>query len=121
MWDNKSMNKKEVIKELSGEYPGKKIIEIPEDNPREIICEISPGVAIAVIDKSEPHYHKEMTETYEILRGDLDVYKDNIKSSLSIGDKITIEPGVIHYAIGDETWVEVTANPPWSSEDHFFV
>lgn len=115
------MNTQKVVEQLSNKYPGKKIIKIPEYNPKEIICEISPGIAIAVIDKSEPHYHKQIAENYEILKGDLDIYKDNNKHSLTVGDKLIIEPGVIHYAIGDETWVKVTASPPWTPEDHILT
>jgi len=118
---NNPMDTEEVIKELSNKYPGKKIIKIPEDNPTEIICEISPGIVISVIDKSESHYHKEMTETYEILKGSLDVYKDGDKQILVTGDRIVIEPGVVHYAIGDETWIKVIANPPWTPEDHILM
>ena len=114
------MDTGKVIKELSKKYPGKKIIKLPEDNPTEIICEIEPGFAVAVIDKSEPHFHKKTTEIYEIMEGNLTVYIDNKEYELKEGGRLTIEPGKIHYAEGYETWVKVYSEPPWTTEDHIF-
>jgi mannose-6-phosphate isomerase-like protein (cupin superfamily) len=115
------MDVTKIVKELSNKYPNKKIIKLPEDNPREIICEISPGIAIAVIDKSELHYHKEITETYEMLKGDLVIYKNNEEYKLKSGENLIIEPGVAHCAVGNEAWVRVVANPPWTPDDHILI
>jgi len=122
------MNAKKVITELSQKYPGKKIIKLPEDNPTEILCEIDPAtnhpqksVAISIIDKSEPHYHKKATETYKVIKGNLSMVIDGQKNKLEAGDSLSIKPRDIHYAIGDETWVEVYSEPGWVPEDHILV
>jgi len=124
----KSMNTKKIIKELSQKYPGKRIIKLPEDNPTEIICEIDPatnhpdkGVAVAVIDKSEPHYHKAATEIYKIIKGELTVSVNNQEYKLKEGNTLTVKPGEIHHAVGNETWVEVYSEPGWTQEDHILT
>jgi len=118
------MDKGKVIKELEEKYPGKKILK----NPGEIVCETNPaknpgerGTAVAVIDWSLAHYHKKTIETYKVLMGELRVFKDGKSCKLGVGDKLIINPGEIHYATGDETWVEVIATPGWTIEDHFSV
>ncbi len=122
------MNTNQVISELSKKYPDKKIVRNKKDNPTEIICEIDPvtehperSIAVAVIDRSEPHYHKESTETYEVMRGELMINKDGKEYKLKKGDKLTIKPGEVHYAIGNETWVKVYSSPGWTPEDHLLI
>ena len=65
------MNVIRVVSELTKKYPGKKIILNTPENTTEIICEIEPtqlypekSLAVAVVDKIRPHYHKKLTETY---------------------------------------------------------
>ncbi|MDP2864166.1 MAG: cupin domain-containing protein [bacterium] len=122
------MNTEKVIRELFQKYPGKKIIKLPEDNPAEIICEIDPaidhpekGIAIAIIDKSEPHYHKKITERYKITKGELTVFINNQGHKFKEGDSLTVKPGEIHYAVGNETWAEVNSEPRWTQEEHILV
>ena len=122
------MNTNQVISELSKKYPDKKIVRNEKDNPTEIICEVDPvtehperSVAIAVINKSEPHYHKKSTETYEVMKGELMINKDGREYKLREGDKLTIKPGEVHYAIGNETWVKVYSSPGWIPEDHLLI
>lgn len=122
------MNANQIINELSKKYPGKKIIRNKEDNPTEIICEIDPAIkhpersfVIAVIDKSEPHYHKETTETYEVAEGELMINRDGKEYKLKKGDKLTIKPEEVHYAIGNETWVKVYSKPGWIPGDHILI
>ncbi len=119
------MDTNKVVAELQHKYPGKKIIKLPEDSPTEILCEYEPtenhpewSEAISVLDKSVPHYHKVLTETYEIQKGGLVVYKGKEKLRLKEGDTLVIEPGVIHWAEGSETWIKVSSNPGWAPEDH---
>jgi len=107
-----------IIKELSQKYPGRKIIKNNKENTTEIICEIEPGFAIAVIDKSEPHFHKKTTEVYEVIKGEISIYKDKRGYKLKKGRKLTIKPKEIHYAIGNETWVKVYSEPAWTPKDH---
>lgn len=117
------MNSEKVIKELKENYPDKNIICLPEESPKEIICESDRknGIAIAVIDKSEPHYHKNLTETYKILSGELNLIINEENFLLKPGKTKTIAPNQTHYAIGNETWVEIKANPPWTPEDHILI
>ena len=119
------MNHKNVITELEKKYPGKLIIKLPENEPTEILCEIEStadhpeySMAISVIDKSVPHYHKEVTELYEILKGELSVYIDDVEHKLKEGDKLEIKPGSTHYAVGNETWVKCASTPGWVVSDH---
>ena len=88
------MNVKRVLEELKRKYSNKKIIQNKDESGgiTEIICEIEPttehpeySVAIAVIDKIQPHYHEETTEVYEIIKGKLRVFKDGNEFILEAG------------------------------------
>ena len=122
------MNVQKVIAELKKLYPGKNIIINNPDNPTEIICEIEPGslnpdksVAIAVLDRNIKHFHEISTETFEVLRGNLELTKSGKTYFLSPGEKLIIEPGEYHLAKGNETWVKVTSEPAWKPEEHVVV
>lgn len=119
------MNHALVISKLEHQYPGRKIIKLPENNPSEILCEIDPtenhpdySIAISVIDRSAPHYHNHMTEVYEVLTGKLSVFIDGVEHKLSEGDMLTIPSNSTHYAVGNETWIRCTAKPGWTAGDH---
>ena len=47
--------------------------------------------------KHPEQYHKVKEETFVILFGKINLEVDNIKSTLSQGDIITINPGQVHY------------------------
>ncbi len=122
------MNKEEVVKKLKLKYPGKKIVLNNDENPKEIICEIDPtqkhpkySACIAVIDESLPHYHKQTTEIYEVIKGKLILNIGDKVVEMKEGDKIMIEPNKIHWSKGKETWVKTTSHPGWSPKDHFNV
>lgn len=122
------MDKTKIIKELKEKHPGKNIILDPPKDPSEIICEIDPtskhpekSVALAIVGKSKPHYHKKSTEIYEAVKGVLSVYKNGKKYILKEKQKITIEPNVIHYAEGDDAWFLTHSSPGWTFEDHILV
>ncbi len=58
-----------VADQLLLQYPGKQAIFLPdEENPSEIIVEIEktdiPSTAMAVIDRSAPHFHRRMRDIY---------------------------------------------------------
>ncbi|OGD53136.1 hypothetical protein A3J78_01010 [Candidatus Beckwithbacteria bacterium RBG_13_35_6] len=121
------MNVKKVVKELQEKYPGKKIIKNNEKNPTEILCEIDPAtkhphysLAVAVINKSRPHLHQKSKETYQVIKGILDLFVDGKKYKLSEGEKFIINPGQIHWANGNETWIECYSKPGWIIKDHIF-
>jgi quercetin dioxygenase-like cupin family protein len=122
------MNTEKVIEELSRKYPGKKIMKNEEENPTEIICEIEPtaehpeeSIAVAVIDKSKPHYHRKTREIYEVIRGNLTVNKNGQDFHLGEGERLIIVPGEVHFATGNETWVKAYSAPGWTLEDHISI
>ena len=108
-------------RELMQAYPGCRV-KIADDS-REMVAEVSDGFAVAVIDRSQPHFHLRMRETYRVLRGTLYVAYAGVGHVLNEGESITIEPRGIHYAraAGTPAWIEVTSVPPWSLEDHFVL
>ena len=119
------MNINKVIKQLSTEYPNKNIIKNSENNPTEILCEVEPtsdhpeySLAVAVLDKSVPHVHHKTKETYTVIKGKLVLHVDGIKHELSEGEEMNIETGQVHWAEGNETWVECYSEPGWTFEDH---
>jgi len=122
------MNIKKILSRLKSQYPGKPIIKNDEVAPTEVLCEIEStkehpeySLAIAVIDKSTPHYHKKLKEEYRIKRGELLLHVNDKVVHLKQGEKYTIFPNQIHWAEGNETWIECYARPGWRLEDHILV
>jgi mannose-6-phosphate isomerase-like protein (cupin superfamily) len=122
------MNTKKIVETLTRQYPGRAIILNNEKKPTEILCEAEPtdrhpahSVAIAVIDKSMPHKHLIMEETYTVIRGELTLHVNDEIVTLKRDESHTIEPGAVHWAEGDETWVECLAKPGWTKEDHYIL
>ena len=119
------MNITDVIEELKKKYPGKKILLNNRQNCTEILCEIEPTSAhpsysevISIIDKTDSHYHDKATEIYIVIKGVLTLIVDGRKYILNDGQSFTIEPGQMHEAIGNETWVKCSAKPGWKKTDH---
>ncbi|MFS8131182.1 MAG: cupin domain-containing protein [Candidatus Dojkabacteria bacterium] len=121
------MNVESVLKTLDGLYPGKKIIQNKdrEGNVIEILCidHMTKGLSeiICVVDRTLPHYHKEATEIYDVLRGKLVLTVEKEKVLLQVGDHIQIEPKEVHSCEGQETWVKITSRPGWNILDHAIV
>lgn len=120
------MNTHHVLRELSLRYPGKTIIPNRPTNPTEIICEIEPthnhpeySIAISVLDRSEPHLHKCTVETYMVLKGELDVFLNGILHKMKQGDTLVIPVNTVHYAVGNETWIECRSEPGWRADDMY--
>ncbi|KKQ51523.1 MAG: hypothetical protein UT40_C0006G0040 [Candidatus Woesebacteria bacterium GW2011_GWA1_39_21b] len=118
------MNVQKVVEELKKKYPGKNIIINTPENPTEIVCEVEPAsldpqrsVAVAVLDSNIKHYHRLAKETYEVIKGTLELTKGGKTHFLSPGQKLIIGPEEYHMAKGDETWVKVTSEPAWTPED----
>lgn len=119
------MKVKEIINKLKEKYPGKKIIKNKEEKPTEIICEVEPAsqhpqysLAVAVVDKIAPHVHHRSTETYRIIRGELQLFIDSKKHQLKKGEQITIQPNQVHWGEGREVWLECYSKPGWTPKDH---
>lgn len=121
------MDHQRIVEELRRKYPGCPITCLPTDSPTEIVVEIErttnpdQSVAIAIIDRSEPHRHERTYEVYEVLEGSLEVYCDEVVTTLWPGEQCSIAPGVVHWAEGQAVRVRVTASPAWSKEDHLLV
>ena len=104
--------------ELINAYPGCHV-KVAEDQ-REMVAEISDGFAVAVIERSQPHFYAKMTEIYRVRCGTLYVACGNQGHVLREGEAITIKPGYIHYACvaGEPVWIKVESTPPRSADDH---
>lgn len=116
---------KKLVEALREEFPGKNIVLMPEEQPEEVVAEISQdereSVAVALIDRSRPHRHRFITETYLVESGTLFLYVDGREHVLNPGETYRIVPGQIHWAAGAATRVRVTAAPPWTPADHLLV
>lgn len=122
------MNTSTILEKLAKEHPGKPVICIPRDAPTEILCEVEPtslhpeySAAIAVIERSAPHVHHKTKETYKVLEGELIVHKDKEELHLMQGDSLSINPGEVHWAEGDDVWIECYSQPGWTSDDHILI
>lgn len=117
----KQIDVKEIGDELKTTYPGCHL-KISDDN-RELVAEIPDGFAVAVIERSQPHFHMQMREVYRGLRGTLHVACAGRGHVLRPGYTISIEPGQIHFAVAanEPAWIEVVSDPPWSKDDHFVL
>ena len=107
--------------ELQSEYPNA-LFKVASDQ-REMVAELSSERAIAIIERSQPHFHTEITETYRVLRGTLLMARAGMGFVLQVGDSITITPGQIHHAqaIADPAWIEVLCDPAWQADDHLVL
>jgi mannose-6-phosphate isomerase-like protein (cupin superfamily) len=117
---------RKVIDDLRAEFPDKNIVLLPEDDPKEVVVEMwrddYESYAIAVIDRSKPHVHRESFEAYEVEKGTLVVHVDGEEHRLKPGDpRLHIIPGQVHWAEGDATRVVVHSHPPWSQDDHILA
>ena len=107
--------------ELVAMYPGCHV-KVTDDK-EEMVAEIRDGFAVAVIERSMPHFHAKMTEVYRVIRGTLLVACGDHGHVLRKGDSITIQPGTIHFARGrpDPAWIEVESKPAWTADDHLVL
>jgi mannose-6-phosphate isomerase-like protein (cupin superfamily) len=100
-------------------------------NPAEIVYEVTTwenalpfGIAIADIQRSEPHFHKVTAETYTVVQGNLEVSLNGEEHVLHPSDVIKIPPNVIHSArslSGTPARIAVTTIPEFSHEDYYVV
>jgi len=107
--------------ELLRAYPESRV-KVSEDK-REMVAEISDSFAVAVIERSLPHFHLKSREVYRVLRGTLYVACGGQGHVLQEKDTIVIEPGQIHFARAarEPVWIEVENVPPYSVDDHFIL
>lgn len=119
------MDIQELLESLRREFPGRNI-DTPSQGEAVVELDRDPdsSTAVAFIKRSDPHYHRERTETYRIEVGMLTLYVDGELVTLISGDEFVIEPGKVHYAesqLGGFIRVRVITKPAWSPEDHILV
>ena len=125
------MDAEKMHKAFSFKYPDKRILQQPsEDNPTAVICEIEPAsehpeysVARVALGSFEPHYHKLSSQTYNVLRGKLLLTLTMKEVVLIPGTEYIVPPNMVHSgeSVTEDTVVEVTSRPGWTSGDHIFV
>lgn len=117
-----------ILNQLRTKYPGKKAFDL-DGRGMHFVCEVEPTQdhpeydrAIEVIINSKPHKHLIMTQNYTILSGTLELHIGEKIIELKSGDKYTIPPGNVHWAVSkNECWVEIYSTPGWTAEDHIRV
>ena len=113
---------------LKKRYPTANIVQ---PSVGELVAEVEPGFAVAVIEQSKPHFHMKTMEEYRIISGRLAVVvagavtliakDENLRFQLKY---IEIPSRNVHFAmtIGEgPAVVEVISHPAWTKEDHFEV
>src|SRR3989344_7639226 len=115
------MQAESVVEEFKQRFPGRNIVMLPAENPTEIICEIEPteehpdySIALAVVDRSEPHHHEKSVETYLIEEGTLILHVEDEQIILKEGDTYVVNPTSVHWAEGNATHVRVESRPGWA-------
>lgn len=116
-----------IIHQLSKQYPNKPTYDL-DGRGLHFVCEVEPvsehpeyDKAVEVIIDSKPHKHIKMTQYYTILKGNMELHYKNGIINLKEEDKYTIEPNNIHWAKGDECWVQIHSIPGWTKEDHIVI
>ena len=114
------MDIERVVSDLQREFPGKSIVCVPKEHPREVIAELgkvaeSTSAAVAIIDRGPKHVHRATTETYVVETGQLRLH---LQIDLEPGDCFRIEPGWVHWSEGQATRVLAISTPPWKPEDY---
>ena len=74
--------------DLLRNYPGCRVKVT--DDMQEMVAEIRDGFAVAVIERSQPHFHSTMREIYRVLRGVIYVACGGHGHVLREGDSLTI-------------------------------
>ena len=101
---------------------GKKVV-LPKEFVYEVCSDGPIGIALALIEESEPHYHEKTTEWYLVSEGRATAYLDGKEIELRERDVLKIPPKTVHYVKMFWTPVEiwVISNPPWNEKDHYKV
>ncbi len=92
------------------------------DNEEETVYESgiagNAGVALAIIKRSEPHFHRKMTEYYMVDTGKGMLFLDGERVPLQQGDVVKIEPNTMHHVESkDGIYIWVVTLPPFDIKD----
>ncbi len=120
---------KDEVDAFKGLYPEKHYIFLPnEKNPEEVIVELRTpvrdhSVAVALVEKSAPHFHTTITEVYCVEEGVIFLFVEGVGVvELQKGDVFVIKPNTIHHveveAGSSPARVKVISSPPWAACDH---
>jgi len=117
-----------ILNRLRTKFPKKEAFDL-DGRGRHFVCEVEPTKdhpeydrAVEVIISSKPHKHLKTTQYYTILSGTLELYLGEKNITLHSGDKYTVRPGIVHWAVSnDECWVEIYSKPGWTKEDHILM
>jgi len=117
-----------IIKQLQDKYPGKDVYDL-DGRGMHFVCELEPVTehreydrAVEVIIQSKPHKHFKMTQYYTVISGNMEFHVGDKIIKLNPGDKYTVLPGNVHWAISNnECMVELYSEPGWTQEDHIVV
>lgn len=124
------MDKGKIVASLRETYGVERaIICLPEENPTEIICELIKNTlrdhssAIAVVQRSAPHYHRVLTEIYEIEEGAIHLHLDDRMFWVGKGETFIIPPLRVHWveSVAASATIHVVTSPIWTPEDHILV
>ncbi len=108
------------------------IKKVKNATPKEITCGILRNLTtkedfkdmdfchVTVKDKTQEHYHKELTECYYVLKGSIEMEIDGKKEKLEEGELVMIYPHTKHKAwksSEQDAELLVICCPPWAEED----
>ena len=75
------------------------------------------GLHRTTISDAEPHFHREMTETYYVLSGGGAIWLDGVCYPVAEGTSILIRPGVVHRGEGEYQVIVVYTHPELHETD----
>lgn len=115
------MRSAEYAEILRNEFPEKKVALVPPENPTMAICEVEwsedRSVAIAYIERLEPHYHNGEVK-FGVEKGEISLLVVSRQFTLTEGEERIVQPRKIHSVSGDWARVRIELTPGWTKEDH---
>lgn len=102
-------------------------IDLPNETIYELVGTeegLGWSMAIADIVQTAPHYHRDLSETYIVVSGLLEVTVDDKSYVMRQGDVMVIPTNAVHSArsLTDEpARILVSCVPGWTPEDHTLI
>jgi len=119
------MDIKKITLQLKEAYSTAEIVLEPHENPKAVHAvtkaqDGSSSVTVSVVDEIPAHHHKRTAEIYFVMKGSLTLFVNGETFILKEGDYHIVPPGETHWAQGNETWLEVYAEPGLVIEDVYY-
>ena len=119
------MNSKKIAEALTKSYPGATILYEPTQKPKAVhaIIKAANGLSSvmqSVVDEIPAHHHKKTAEIYYVVKGSLTLFVNGETFAMHEGDYHIVQPGETHWAQGNETQLEIYAEPAWTQEDTIY-